>query len=845
MIHFEVECHTVVGQMVAVVGTGPLGGWDVKYGLVLEPEQYPVWRGYVNGAPFGALDFKYVLVDASGSLPSLIRWETDGPPNRRVDPNGEHAESVTLHHIFGDQSGGYMEVVPATDRLESVQLFPEDKEPSTDVPDEASPLPSARGRSPQSASGESVLEYMQVGPGVRFGRFSHEPGAFEAKYSLRDSVVLGSGVSGGVITAVSKSSGSKVAVKTLCTDGLVGEQLARVRAEVENQLMMDNHPNICRLLEVFEEPGRLRLVMERMRGPDLFDRLSWNGRYTERDAAGCVRQMTAAVAYCHRHGVCHRDLKLENFCLEDDSLDARVKLIDFGLSSVVDINVPLTNACGTLYYVAPEVLSQSYGKKCDVWSLGVITYILLDGRPPFSGRDDKATYKLIKAGIYHFPKDRWHHISEQAKDFVASLLKVDVSKRLDAAAAMAHPWLADVVAGGEPRPLDAAVLESLRNFSKSNALKRGVLRAVTPVATIERVAVWADHFEALDHDGSGKVGIQDLARRLAECGGLTNVEAAELSGLLAEAGGSGDYVSYSAFLAACLSAHVNLGDQQLRDLFRRLDTEQRGTVSTEDVCRVLGDLVDVETLQGELEGKELTYSEFRWLMSMPRLGPTILGLRQLLGACGSLCSAWKLSTRRARKASNDDEALDAARRENMAWRVMFQQAQKGEGMQQEPSPMLRQSQIALSMESVLLSGGSRSRDDLAGLTQEEKRALVIDSLSSKTMGTRRELEALSDEQLVGMFAAASPKTPGAGQSFEFTHAMEVGPPPACMARTPTLVLVNCEADAQDCWQSAATAAKEGCVESARRENMLWRKMHVLSKKSPGSTRHTSPASSEK
>lgn len=126
------------------------------------------------------------------------------------------------------------------------------------------------------------------------------------------------------------------------------------------------------------------------------------------------------------------------------------------------------------------------------------------------------------------PAARWRGISEQAKDFVSSLLRVDVSKRLDAAAALAHPWLADVALGGEAipvKPLDAAVLESIRDFSRSNALKRAVLRAVTPVATIERVAEWADHFEAVDSDGSGKVAIEDLARRLAEHGGLSNAEA--------------------------------------------------------------------------------------------------------------------------------------------------------------------------------------------------------------------------------------------------------------------------------------------------------------------------------
>merc|ERR1719387_1018985 len=157
-------------------------------------------------------------------------------------------------------------------------------------------------------------------------------------------------MSGAVCVGKVKSSGLEVAVKTLSIVGISQRQREMVVTEVQNQLSMD-HPNICRLLEVYEEPNRLRLVMERMRGPDMYDHLAKKKTYGEGDAAGCVRQMCSAVAYCHSRGVCHRDLKLENFCFESDAQDARVKMIDFGLSAVFT-SVPMTNACGTLLYVA-------------------------------------------------------------------------------------------------------------------------------------------------------------------------------------------------------------------------------------------------------------------------------------------------------------------------------------------------------------------------------------------------------------------------------------------------------------------------------------------------------------
>jgi len=554
--------------------------------------------------------------------------------------------------------------------------------------------------------------------------------------------------------------------------------------------------------------------MERMRGSDLFDHLKTLGRYTERDAANCVRQMTAAVAYCHRNGVCHRDLKLDNFCLEDQTNTARVKLIDFGLSSVYDSDIPMTNACGTLYYVAPEVLSQRYDKKCDMWSLGVIAYILLAGRPPFSGSNDANTLKRIKQGRFHFSSDRWSHISDQAKDFVSKLLEVNVAKRLDAESALAHPWLAEAAFGDEnSEPLDAEVLQSIRSFSKSNALKRAVLRAVAPVATVERVANWADHFEALDKDGDGKVAIEDLARRLMERGGLSQTEAAQLSAALAEADGPGDRVSYSAFLAACLSAHVALDDQHLRCLFDRLDAKQTGTVSAEDVCHALGDIVDMADLTAELEGKPLAYSDFRWLMSMPGHGPTILGLRHLLGACSSVAVSWKLSSR-AKKSLDEAQAMEATRRENMAWRVWFKKARTAE---LEEQMQRRPSHVALSLESLVLARGWRTRAQLSGLSQEEVRCIVIDELEARGLVRAVELEGKRDEELAELCSQVG--RPGRAAA---PRAVAYG----AMARTPTMFLVESDDDARLAWHYAAVAAKDGCVEAARRENMVWRKMFL-------------------
>jgi len=474
-----------------------------------------------------------------------------------------------------------------------------------------------------ACSPESVARALRLRPSVRFGRLWHAPGAFEEKYDLREGAVLGSGMSGAVCLALARDSGAQVAVKTLSVCGLSDERRSRVVIEVENQLAID-HPNVARLLEVFSEPGRVRLVVERMRGPDLHEQLSRRRRFEEREAARCIRQVLAAVAHCHDRGICHRDLKLENFCLEDTSPEARVKMIDFGLSCVFRGRVPLTSRYGTLAYVAPEVLRCRYDEKCDLWSVGVMTYFLLDGKLPFLGRDDHATASKIGQGIYAMHPVRWQRISGAAKDFVSELLQVDASWRPTALAAHGHMWLVDDKPQ-ELEPLGDEILEALSAFASGGGLKRAVLRAIAPAATSEQAAVWTDHFQALDPQGEGMVPSRDLARHLAEHCGIAPSRAAELCAALAEEGSSS--VAYPDFMAACLSMQVPLDAHQCKSLFDNLDTDRSSTISVAEVRRALRDVADLEAVSDEFAEKEVTYTGFRWLLAVSACGPTLLGRR--------------------------------------------------------------------------------------------------------------------------------------------------------------------------------------------------------------------------
>merc|ERR1712048_298793 len=185
---------------------------------------------------------------------------------------------------------------------------------------------------------------------------------------------------------------------------------------------MGDHPHVARLVDVYESSDRLSLVMECMEGGELFDRVSERKVFSETDASHATWQMLLAVNYIHSKNVVHRDLKLENFLYESKNTD-HLKLIDFGFSKIWEKNTKMELSCGTLSYVAPEVLKKSYTSQCDMWSLGVIVFILLVGYMPFSG-DDEVQFAHIKAGRYKKKPERWNSISEVAKDFTFKLLLV-------------------------------------------------------------------------------------------------------------------------------------------------------------------------------------------------------------------------------------------------------------------------------------------------------------------------------------------------------------------------------------------------------------------------------------
>jgi len=224
------------------------------------------------------------------------------------------------------------------------------------------------------------------------------------------------------------------------------------------------HPNIIALKDLFDEPDSLYMVMQLVTGGELFDKIMKKGQYSEKDACAVMQKVAAAISYLHHQNIAHRDLKPENLLVHGDD-DTQVMISDFGLSRIIGDQSMMSTACGTPYYVAPEVIkAEPYSKEVDMWSIGVITYFILCGYPPFMGESLQQIFESIQNCEYEFPAVDWDNISSAAKDFIKKLLVLDPRKRLTADQSLQHPWL---LSGGSEGKIKTERFSSSRQSLKN------------------------------------------------------------------------------------------------------------------------------------------------------------------------------------------------------------------------------------------------------------------------------------------------------------------------------------------------------------------------------------------
>lgn len=303
------------------------------------------------------------------------------------------------------------------------------------------------------------------------------------------------------------------ALKSIILDRVSNTFLMELQNEIEILRTLD-HPNIVKLHEVYTYMKQIYLVLESCDGGDLYAR----SPYSEREAGKIMAQLLSAVSYMHEHGVVHRDLKFENIMFESTREDARIKVIDFGLSKKF-IGEPkyMTECVGTIYTMAPAVLQGIYSSNADLWSAGVIAYMLLSATKPFWHKRRKRMIDMIMRCHYTMEGGVWESISPAAKDFVSHLIVLDPKERYSAAQALKHEWIVNRERLPNERPTEAlleSIDGSLLNYKNTSALKKIALTVIAHRSNTGDIMELRNAFSAFDTENDGTISFEEFKEGL-------------------------------------------------------------------------------------------------------------------------------------------------------------------------------------------------------------------------------------------------------------------------------------------------------------------------------------------
>ncbi|KAJ6349670.1 hypothetical protein OIU77_007116 [Salix suchowensis] len=397
---------------------------------------------------------------------------------------------------------------------------------------------------------------------------------------------LGQGQFGTTFLCTHKTSGIKYACKSIPKRKLLcKEDYEDVWREIQIMHHLSEHPHVVRISGAYEDISCVHLVMELCEGGELFDRIVKKGHYSEREAAKLMKTIVGVVEACHSLGVMHRDLKPENFLLHNVEEDAPLKATDFGLSvfyKPVHASPPFSlNHC--------KVLRKHYGPEADVWSAGIILYILLSGVPPFWAETEIGIFKQILQGKLDFESEPWPSITDSAKDLIRKMLERNPKKRLTAHEVLCHPWIVDDRIAPD-KPLDSAVLSRLKQFSAMNKLKKMALRVIADRLSEEEIGGLKELFKMIDTDNSGTITFDELKDGLRRVG--SELMESEIKDLMdaADIDNSGT-IDYGEFLAATVHLNKLEREENLVSAFSFFDKDSSGYITIDELqqaCKEFG-----------------------------------------------------------------------------------------------------------------------------------------------------------------------------------------------------------------------------------------------------------------
>lgn len=415
--------------------------------------------------------------------------------------------------------------------------------------------------------------------------------------------LLGKGSYGKVQLGYLRGTNIQRAIKII--DKSKVRNVERFKLEVEIMMKLD-HPNILRLYDYFEDQVNVYLVLELCSGGELFDRIIEKKYYNETEARIIFKQIMKAIIHCHMQGVCHRDLKPENFIMISKDDPYTLKLIDFGLSRTFENreenvlmpkkqmeNIPqgkrhtravLATKAGTPFYIAPEVLTGNYNEKCDVWSAGVILYILFCGYPPFYGENNKQILEEVKKGKLDFSSVEWSNKSQKAIDMIKKMV-INDEARLFADEVLRHDWMVTEKENKASSSKIKKLFSNMKDYAKLDLAKRTIIYFLARNFYEEEIAAYHKYFDIFDPENRGCISSENFRKILSENLKISSQEAEQVfKNIDIFENGS---LGYSQFIASAIHYSKYFTEKRLAVFYQIADIDKTGKINQDNLDKFL------------------------------------------------------------------------------------------------------------------------------------------------------------------------------------------------------------------------------------------------------------------
>ena len=409
------------------------------------------------------------------------------------------------------------------------------------------------------------------------------------------------------------------------------EKEKEILNEIEMLKSLD-HPNIVKVFEFYNTKEGYYIITEYCRAGELFDRILSDAPFEESAAAYIMYQILSAVFYCHNLSIIHRDLKPENILIESEEKDTgylNIKVIDFGTAKIFNKNKTEKKVIGSAYYIAPEVLLSKYNEKCDIWSCGVIMYIMLCGKPPFAGDDDEILDK-IKKGKFDLKGDPWGKVSAEAKDLIKHMLDMNNNSRISGQKAIQHKWFKKYKMRERFTNVGAeklkASIENIKKCKTDNKLQEAALAFLVHNSLhLPEVKEIVKVFKNIDLDGDGRITKKEMNTALGKIYGVPDTEADVEEIFRNIDNDNNGFIEYEEYIRASINKEVLLTENILRYTFKFFDKDASGEITADEIAEVLFANADkhvIEKLSTDLmnqidmdKNASIDFKEFKQMMT--------------------------------------------------------------------------------------------------------------------------------------------------------------------------------------------------------------------------------------